>query len=177
MLGKEMKAKLLLQQTTEAYTWTNRLLATLPFEKWETLPPVLETNALWQAGHLLVSFYYHSILVIEGHQQTILQTMPLKFYGQLFTKAAPAAAVGQVNPYQLAEDLKKMQEHSLAVVESLNEEQLQADLEPTGFPHPIAKNKIEALDWNIKHTLWHCGQLALLKRVVDGRYEFDLKVK
>lgn len=172
-----MKAELLLQQTTDAYNWTNRLLETLPFEKWEISPLVLETNALWQAGHLLVSLYYHSILVIKGHQQTILQTMPLRFYSQLFTKAVPVAAIGEVNPNQLAQDLKMMQEHSLAIIEKLMEEELQADLEPSGFPHPIAKNKLEALDWNIKHTLWHCGQIALLKRVVDSRYEFDLKVK
>jgi len=177
MLGKEMKAELLLKQTTDAYTWTNKLLETLPLEKWEISPPVLETNALWQAGHLLVSIYYHSILVIGGHQQTILQTMPLKLYGQLFTHATPAASVGQVNLYQLAEDLKEMQGHSLAMVGKLKEDMLQADLEPTGFPHPVAKNKLEALDWNIKHTLWHCGQLALLKRVIDKRYDFDLEVK
>lgn len=101
--------------------------------------------------------------------------MPLKFYGHLFTQAAPAAAVGQVTPNELVEDLKEIQDHSLAIIGELKEEELQADLEPTGFPHPIAKDKLEALDWNIKHTLWHCGQLALLKRVIDKRYEFDLR--
>jgi hypothetical protein len=105
------------------------------------------------------------------------KTMPFKAYGQLFTQAAPTAAVGQVNPYQLADDLKEMQEHSLATIGRLKEEELQADLEPTGFPHPIAKNKLEALDWNIKHTLWHCGQLALIKRVIDKQYEFNLSAK
>ncbi|UEG51365.1 hypothetical protein LLH06_10310 [Mucilaginibacter daejeonensis] len=172
-----MRTELLLQQTTDAYTWTNRLLESLPIEKWEISPPVIGSNALWQAGHLLVSFYYHSILVIRGHQQTILQSIPLKLYGQLFTQDAPATAVGQVNPYQLAEDLKKMQEHSLTIIKTINEEELLTELEPTGFVHPVANNKLGALDWNIKHTLWHCGQLALIKRVIDARYQFDLQLK
>ncbi|WP_216824389.1 hypothetical protein [Emticicia sp. TH156] len=38
-----------------------------------------------------------------------------------------------------------------------------------------SKTKFEALDWNIKHTLWHCRQIGLLKRVVDKRYDFGLR--
>lgn len=172
-----MKAQLLLQQTTDAYAWTKKLLYSIPYEKWETLPPVLETNVLWQAGHLLVSFYYHSILVISGHQPDILQTIPLRLYGQLFTQAAPVESINKVNPKQLFSDLTAMQEHSLNSIAKIAEEELEAALEPTGYPHPVAKTRFEALDWNINHTFWHCGQIGLIKRVVDQRYEFGLKAK
>jgi len=172
-----MKVQLLLQQTIDAYAWTNKILESIPYEKWETLPPVVETTILWQAGHLLVSFYYHSIMVIRGHQPNILQIIPLKLYGQLFTQAAPAESVGKVNPHQLFSHLIVMQEHSISIIAKINEEDLEADLESTGYPHPVAKTKLEALDWNIKHTLWHCGQIGLIKRVVDKRYEFGLQAK
>jgi len=44
----------------------------------------------------------------------------------------------------------------------------------TETKHPIAKNNFEALDGNIKHTLWHCGQLGILKRVLNERFDFGL---
>ncbi len=172
-----MKAQLLLRQTSDAYAWTTKLLNSISYDQWDTLPPVLETNVLWQTGHLLVSFYYHSILVIRGHQPNILQSIPVKLYGQLFTQAAPAAVVGKIIPQQLFSDLEAIQEHSLNSIVKIDEEELEAALETTGYPHPVARTKFEALDWNIKHTLWHCGQIAIIKRVVDQRYEFDLKVK
>jgi hypothetical protein len=176
MLAEAMKIELLLQQTTSAYQWTNDLLDSLPYSCWQTLPPVLETNALWQAGHLLVSFYFNSILVIRGHQSTILQTVPLKLYSQLFTQANPALAVNQVDPDQLFNHMRTMQKHSIEIIKSVKEDELYTDLLPTQIVHPVAKTKLEALDWNIKHTLWHCGQIALITRVVHKRHEFNLIV-
>jgi hypothetical protein len=59
----------------------------------------------------------------------------------------------------------------------LTESDLESELEKTDTPHPIAKNKYEALDWNIKHTMWHCGQLGILKRIIDKRFDFGLHMK
>jgi hypothetical protein len=64
---------------------------------------------------------------------------------------------------------------SIEVVDSLCLEDLQRPLHPTEIPHPIAKNKFDALDWNIKHTMWHCGQLGILVRIVDERFDFGLR--
>lgn len=63
---------------------------------------------------------------------------------------------------------------SIEIIKSLSPGDLQSELEPSPVSHPIAKNKFEALDWNIKHTMWHCGQLGVL-RVVHERYDFGLK--
>ena len=80
--------------------------------------------------------------------------MPLRLYGQLFTQAIPAESAGKVDLHQLFSYLTAMQQHSLDNIAKVNEEELEKDLEPTGYPHPVAKTKFEALDWNIKHTLW-----------------------
>lgn len=63
----------LAKQTADAYHWVNRLIDSIPAEKWEEIPAVLETNVTWQIGHLLMSFYYHSILVVTGHQMDVVQ--------------------------------------------------------------------------------------------------------
>jgi hypothetical protein len=68
-----------------------------------------------------------------------------------------------------------MQGRSLEIIKELAPENLHAALEPTRIPHPIAKTKFESLDWNIKHTMYHCGQIGILKRVVDKRYDFGFR--
>ena len=168
---------ILARQTESAYAWTNKLLHAIPHEKWDTTPDVVESNISWQTGHLIVSLYYHSILVIVGHQMDILQQVPLKEYSQLFTNAAPANASGKMKPEQLQAHLLFMQQRSIGVIKSLSPAGLEASLAPVQPPHPIAKNKWEALEWNIQHTMWHCGQIGLLKRIIDKRFDFGLQTE
>jgi hypothetical protein len=60
------------KQTEVAYDWTNRLISSIPYEKWDDIPEVIESSVSWQVGHLIVSVYYHSIMVISGHQMDML---------------------------------------------------------------------------------------------------------
>lgn len=163
-------------QTADAYHWVNRLIDSIPAEKWEETPPVLETNVTWQIGHLLMSFYYHSILVVAGHQMDVVSKIPLKEYNELYTLAPAANSAGKVNPNSLREHLNLVQQKSIEVIQSLKSEDLEQALIPTPITHPIAKTKFEALDWNIKHSMYHCGQLGILKRVLDQRFDFGLRM-
>ena len=165
----------LARHTEDAYQWTNKLLRSIPYERWENIPEVMETNVSWQTGHLVVSFYFHSVMVITGHRMDILQTIPMKEYGALYTDAAPVLSQGKISPETLMEKLLFMQEQSLETIRSLSPEALDEELIKGPFAHPIARTKREALDWNIKHTMWHCGQIGILKRIVDQRYDFGLR--
>ncbi len=60
-----------------------------------------------------------------------------------------------------------VQQLSLETIGELLENELEQSLEKLQPPHPIAKTKYEALDWNIKHTMWHCGQLAMINRIIS----------
>ncbi len=169
------EVEFLTKQTTEAYEWVNKLVAPIPLAKWDELPGGLETNLTWQVGHLLLSYYYHSVMVIKGHQMDIIQKMPVREYSQSFNTAKPIDAVGKFQSNDLIKHFELMQHKSLSIIKSLSPDELQQPLEPTDQPHPIAKIKAEALDWNIKHTMWHCGQIGMLKRVIDRRHDFGLK--
>lgn len=166
---------ILARQTESTYAWTNKLLLGIPHEKWDTTPDVIASNISWQTGHLIVSLYYHSILAIAGHQMDMLQQLPLKEYSQHFTNAAPLDVKGKFKPDHLQAHLLFMQQRSLEVINALSATDLDAELMPVQPQHPIAKKKGEALEWNIQHTMWHCGQVGLLKRVVDKRFEFGLQ--
>ena len=168
--------EILISQTASVYDWTNKLIETIPFEKWEIIPGTVESSINWQVGHLIISHYFHSIMVIRGHQMDILQKLPIKEYSDLFTVSAPILSVGKTNSSKLWQDLKIIQQKSIKVLEGLSDSELQSPLAPTPAPHPIATSKSEAIDWNIKHTMYHCGQIGMLRRIVDQRYDFGLKL-
>ena len=165
----------LIKQTSDAYSWTNKLIHSIPLEKWDITPTILETNITWQVGHLIMSHYYHSIMVIVGHQMDVIQKIPLKNYDELFTNALPKNSVGKTNPADLLNQLTIVHQKSISIIKTLTLADLESNLEPTPTPHPIAKTKFEAIEWNIKHTMYHCGQIGIIKRIIDERYDFGLR--
>ncbi len=167
--------EILIKQTKESYDWTNKLINSIPFEKWDTMPDIIETHISWQVGHLIMSHYFHSIMVIVGHQMDVLQKVPLKKYNEIFTDGLPKNAIGKTNSADLLNQLTIVQEKSISILNTLTLTDLDNKLEPTRTPHPIAKTKFEALDWNIKHTMYHCGQIGILKRIIHERHDFGLR--
>jgi len=170
------ETEILINQTSNAYEWTNKLIETIPLEKWEIIPDTVESSINWQVGHLIISHYFHSIMVIRGHQMDILQKLPIKDYSDLFTVSAPILSVGKTDSVKLLQDLKIIQQKSMDILANLSISELNSPLEPTPTPHPIATTKFEAIDWNIKHTMYHCGQIGILRRIVDKRYDFGLRL-
>ena len=168
--------ELLIHQTANAYDWTNKLIENVPLEKWEIIPEVIESGISWQVGHLIISHYFHTVMVIRGHQMDILRQLPIKDYSDYFTVARAEQSVGRFNPEKLLADLKVMQQKSLEILATVTLDELENALEPTPTPHPVAKNKFEAIDWNVKHTMYHCGQIGILRRVVDQRFDFGLRL-
>jgi hypothetical protein len=138
--------ELLTQQTESVYDWTNKLILSIPFEKWNTIPDKVETSITWQVGHLLVTHYFHTMMVTVGHQRDILQKIPMKEYDVFFTTGLPKMSSGKIDPEILLKQLQFVQSRSIDIVKSLTADQFDSNLEPTTIPHPIAKTKREAID-------------------------------
>ena len=164
--------QLLHRQTEDAYHWANSLIQKVADTKWSISPPTLETNMNWQVGHLLLSNYYHSIMCIRGHQMGLLKQMPMKDYSEYFDTSSPSKLPTDIHSKELFDHLVLVQGASLKMINTLTEAELTHPLVPTQTPHPIAKTKYEAIDWNIKHSMWHVGQIAILLRVLEERYDF-----
>lgn len=168
--------EILTKQTKDTYQWIHTLVDTIPEEKWNETPEILASNISWQIGHLVISIYYHSILVIKGHQQEVLQQIPIKTYSELFTfSSTPKDAAGQFSSTELISHLQIIEKKSLEIITALSPEELTEALVPGKVEHPVAKTKFEAIDWNIKHTMWHCGQIASIKRTIGTPHKFVLK--
>lgn len=156
------------QQTQLSHDHTKKLLAEVPDDKWDHMPDVIRSNISWQAGHLVISQFYHAIMVIAGPQYRLNQGVPLKDYAALFSReSAPVAKFpAEFTPKNFRCHLDIVNAEARAVLMSLKEEDLDQPLEPTAYPHPIAKTKIEALTWCFRHEMWHCGQISMIKRVL-----------
>lgn len=168
--------EVLIKQTESAYDWTNKLMASVPIQKWEIMASGVESNINWQVGHQTVSIYYHTIMTTVGHIPELIEELNLRQYTKLCGYDTLAKDMGELGDSEsLQEDLKQMQHKSLSVISSLKETDLWKPVEPTKVPHPVAITKFEAIDWNVKHTMWHCGQMATIKRMIDQSYDYGLQ--
>ncbi|MFK7811990.1 MAG: DinB family protein [Maribacter sp.] len=167
---------LLIKQTQDAHSWTNKLVDSIPLKHWDTTPENLASNISWQVGHLVISEYYHAILVVTGFDEEINKKIDLKTHNQMYGyESVPAELVGQVDPDILKEQLLFMQKKVIQNVSNLTLKDLENKVEqPIKQKHPVAKTKLEAVSWNIKHTMWHCGQIASIKRLIHGGFDFGL---
>ena len=168
--------QLLHKQTEDTYRWVHKLIDTVPDTEWFKTPDELNTNIAWQVGHLVISLYYHTVLVIKGHQSDIMQQIPLRNYSEHYTFAGtPKDIVTIFTPEELKNHLTIIEKKSLQIINELSIDELSEGLVPGKMEHPVAQNKLEAINWNIQHTMWHCGQLAMLKRVLGDPYTFTIK--
>lgn len=166
----------LIKQTKDAHIWTNKLIDSVPFEHWEDTSPDLASNISWQVGHLIISEHYHAILVVTGFDEEITSTINLRAHNERFGyDSAPKDLIGQTSPKDLKKLLLFMQQKVIKNISSLNLRDLESNVEqPIKQKHPVATTKLEAISWNIKHTMWHCGQIASIKRLIHGGFDFGL---
>lgn len=166
----------LVKQTQDAHSWTNKLVDSVPMEHWDATPDTLASNISWQVGHLVISEYYHAILVVAGFNEEITQKIDLRAQNERFGYGSdPKKLIGLSDPKFLKEQLLFVQSKVIETISSLKvKDLLQAVEQPIKQKHPVAKTKFEAVSWNIKHTMWHCGQIATIKRLIHGGFDFGL---
>jgi len=163
----------LLSRTAYAYQWIDQYLAGIADGQWDETPANLETNLTWQVGHLTLSAYYHSIMVITGHQAHILNDFPIAEYSKLFHRGAARNAIGSFSPNTLRDHWQLICKASLATLEEITDKELLEPLVEQPYPHPIATIKEEALEWNVLHNHYHWGQIGMIRRaLLNSPYDY-----
>lgn len=108
--------ELLAKQTESAYEWVGKLVYAIPEDEWDIIPEVVESSITWQVGHLVISYYYHTIMVTLGHQMDILQQIPIKDYSQLFHNTPAHQSTGKTKPEALKKHLELMAHKSISII-------------------------------------------------------------
>ena len=167
--------KLLTTQTTAAQEWTNKLVTGISPDKWFILPEIIETNLAWQMGHLTLSQYYYTVVLITGPQQEFAEKILIKKYSGLFAKGTRMKELmTEIAVEDLLKNWQLMQEKTIEILSSLDDDHLVNEIYQTPRHHPFVKTKQDSLSWNIKHTMWHCGQIGMLRRVIDKSFDFGM---
>ena len=166
---KSSRIEFIIEQNGLTRNQTIGLLKKTPTELWYRTPEVIQSNIAWQVGHLIVSQFYHSIAVITKPDLKIYADIPLKEYFPIYSMKTKSTINDlQPSPEVLLSQLNLMNEYAKHSINSLFDEDLDKALVETKFPHPIAKTKYEALTWSFRHEMWHLGQIATLKRILNN---------
>jgi hypothetical protein len=166
---------LLKKQTIESFNWTNKLIDNIPEEKWFISPEILETNFAWQIGHLTLSQYYYTIVLLNGPNKDFAEKIDMKKYSGLFANGLKRnELLSEVTVINLKENWILMQKQTIETLDYLQDKDLNDEIFKLPKSHPFVKTKEDSISWNIKHTMWHCGQMGILKRVVDKSLDFGM---
>lgn len=167
---------ILLKQTQDAHIWTHKLINSVPDTLWDATPDALDSNISWQVGHLVISEYYHAILVVKGFDAEITERIDLKAHNEKYGyDSRPKNQIDTTTPELLRQQLVFMQKKAIETIGNLSLDDLGENVEqPIKQKHPVAVTKLDAISWNVKHTMWHCGQIATIKRMVHTSYDFGL---
>ncbi|MDW7695710.1 DinB family protein [Flammeovirgaceae bacterium SG7u.111] len=162
------KKSLILEQSQQARNLTKLLVSDVPINLWTATPVGIDTNIMWQIGHMIISKNYHSISCIAGFQKEVLDIFPFQEYLTMFGNSSkPMELKGyDLSPSKMLRQLEEVRELAQSILLNLDEGQLDAPLASSGMAHPIAKTKKEALLWCSQHEMWHNGQIAMIKRAL-----------
>ena len=166
---------LLKNQTTDSFNWTNKLIDSITDEKWFISPEVIDSNIAWQIGHLTLSQYYYTIVLLNGPNKDLAEKLDLKKYSVLFSNGLKRNELSsELTVDELKQNWNLIQKQTLESIDLLKDKDLNDAIFQLPKPHPFVKTKENSISWNIKHTMWHCGQIATLKRIVDQPMSFGM---
>ena len=116
---------ILLKQTKEAHAWTHKMIDSVPDNLWDETPDILESNISWQVGHLVISEYYHAILVIKGFDAEVTDKIDLKAHNEKYGyNSVPKSQIGTTAPEQLRKQLFFIQGKVMETIAALSDEDL-----------------------------------------------------
>lgn len=159
---------LLKEQTIESHHWINKLIKDIEHDKWLMTPEIIETNFAWQLGHLTLSQYFYTVVLINEPHKEFAQKINIKKYSSLFSNGLKRKELlSEISINEILNNWDLMQKQTLETINNLNDADLSSEIYQMPKPHPFVKTKANSISWNIKHNMWHCGQMATLKRIVD----------
>jgi hypothetical protein len=165
---------LLKNQTIESHNWVDTLITNFPKDKWFETPEIINSNIAWQIGHLTLSVYYYNVVLIGSPQEHISSKLNLKKYSEFFTASEEKTElIKHFNVDELVENWEFIKLKSIEFITKLSDSDLELEIFKLPKEHPFAKSKLDAISWNIKHSMWHCGQIATITRIIDKPFDIS----
>ena len=166
-----MKLEFIREQTEWVDKYTESLVKDLGENECGVVK-FLETGINWQIGHIVVSKHFHSIQSIDGSDgeisMEINEKVPTKelFKHYSFGSDPNQSLSNGFNKTKLMDFLKEVNTGATKVLETLSEKDFDRE---TAIQNPAAKTIYDALTFTFKHQMWHNGQIAMIKRIVQQK--------
>jgi hypothetical protein len=159
-----IRLKCAVNQILFARNYTLDLVDSISSVDWYHMPSEGVTHIAWQVGHLAVAEYRLAIERIRGTKPSDDDLIPRHFL-KLFGKGS--TVTGDPGDYPGPDEIRTVLDHvHVASLKELQKLPLTELDRPPVSPHPLAKTKLDALNFCGQHEMLHAGQIGLLRRLL-----------
>jgi hypothetical protein len=155
-----------LAEAIEQIAFTRRYLLervdSVPLAEWFTIPPGGVSHVAWQVGHIAMAQYRLCLERLRPRTPADEALMPDAFLKTFGRESLPAAETGFT-----AEQIRSVFDgvHARVLAELPSYPDAELDLAPLK-PHPLFATRIAGLRYAPLHEMIHCGQLAMIRRML-----------
>ncbi len=151
-----------LEQIDFARRYTLERFQSVPLGDWFTITPGGVSHVAWQVGHLASSEYRLCLERLRPRTAEDESLMPDGFLKMFGREALPAAVTGYT-----AEDIRTIaaRVHARVMAELPSYPDGDLDLPPLK-PHPLFSTRLAGLRYAPLHDMIHCGQIAMIRRLL-----------
>jgi hypothetical protein len=156
-----------LDQFARVRAYTLNLLGSVPEPDWFRMPTEGVSHIAWQVGHLAMAEYRLALVRTRGVQPGDDQLLSESHIKQFGINSVPDPDPAKnPTPAELRAALERVHVQAQKELPSLSDAEL--DQAPC-LPHPLLKNKLDALLWLSQHEMLHAGQIGLLRRLLGHK--------
>ncbi len=151
-----------LEQIDFARQYTLERVNSIPLAEWFIVPPGGVSHVAWQIGHAAMAEYrlcLERLRVRTPADESLIPDDFLKVFGR---ESLPTAVTGYT-----AAQIRAVYDcvHARVMEELLAYPDADLDLPPLK-PHPLFATRIAGLRYAPLHEMIHCGQLAMIRRML-----------
>jgi hypothetical protein len=156
-----------LGQIDFARKYTLARVETVPFSEWFTIPPGGVSHVAWQVGHIAMAEYRLCVERLRPRSPADEALISDQFLALFSRDSVPNA---DASVYPSAAEIRAVYDgvHDRVMKELPGYPDEQLDL-PNLKPHPLFKTRYESLRYAPLHEMIHCGQVALLRRMLGQK--------
>lgn len=155
-----------LDQIDFARRYTRERIVTVPFAEWFTIPPNGVTNMAWQVAHLARSEYRLCLVRLRPRSAADHELISEETLTLFATDTVPTSASGFLPAAEIFGVFDRI--HARVMEELANYADAELDLPPLE-PHPYLPTRLAALRYAPLHEMIHCGQIALVRRMLGQK--------
>jgi hypothetical protein len=155
-----------LEQIDFARRYNRERIETVPLSEWFTIPPGGVSHVAWQVGHIAIAEYRLCLGRLRPRTADDEALMPDAFLKLFVPGSTPAPA----SEYPPAAEIRSIFDrvHARVMEEVPNYPDADLDLAPL-IPHALFTTRIAGLRYAPLHEMIHCGQIALIRRMLGQK--------